>query len=57
MYRTAELRRYQYYVNSKWLGVLWPYPLFLWLIDHIPVGGVYASPSLSGSRYSVLTNK
>lgn len=32
MYRSAELRKYQYYVNS-----LWP-------------GGVYASPSISGSR-------
>ncbi|KAJ7187901.1 pyridoxal phosphate-dependent transferase [Mycena filopes] len=32
MYRDAELRRYQYYINPDWSG------------------GVYASPSLSGSR-------
>ncbi|KAF8658238.1 hypothetical protein AX16_002015 [Volvariella volvacea WC 439] len=32
MYRDAELRRYQYYVNPTWTG------------------GVYASPSISGSR-------
>ncbi|EJD52801.1 PLP-dependent transferase [Auricularia subglabra TFB-10046 SS5] len=32
MYRSAELRKYQYYVNSSWPG------------------GVYASPSISGSR-------
>ena len=32
MYRTPELRRFQYYVNPSW------------------VGGVYASPGLSGSR-------
>ncbi|KZT29117.1 PLP-dependent transferase [Neolentinus lepideus HHB14362 ss-1] len=32
MYRNAELRRHQYYVNPEWMG------------------GVYASPSLAGSR-------
>ena len=32
MYRDAELRKYQYYVNPDW------------------VGGVYASPSIAGSR-------
>lgn len=32
MYRNAELRQYQYYVNPDW------------------VGGVYASPSIAGSR-------
>ncbi|KAL6298383.1 PLP-dependent transferase [Sparassis latifolia] len=32
MYRNAELRRHQYYVNPDW------------------VGGVYASPSIAGSR-------
>ncbi|KAJ7646954.1 pyridoxal phosphate-dependent transferase [Roridomyces roridus] len=36
MYRDAQLRRYQYYVNPDW------------------VGGVYASPSLSGSRPGAL---
>ncbi|KAF9526574.1 pyridoxal phosphate-dependent transferase [Crepidotus variabilis] len=36
MYRTAELRRHQYYVNPTWSG------------------GVYASPSLSGSRPGAL---
>ncbi|KAJ7497639.1 pyridoxal phosphate-dependent transferase [Mycena latifolia] len=36
MYRDAELRRYQYYVNPDWTG------------------GVYASPSLSGSRPGAL---
>jgi len=36
MYRTPELRRYQYYINSTWQG------------------GVYASPSLSGSRPGAL---
>jgi len=36
MYRTQELRRYQYYVSSTWPG------------------GVYASPSLSGSRPGAL---
>ncbi|KAJ7899067.1 pyridoxal phosphate-dependent transferase [Mycena leptocephala] len=36
MYRDAELRRYQYYVNPVWSG------------------GVYASPSLSGSRPGAL---
>ncbi|KAJ7451720.1 pyridoxal phosphate-dependent transferase [Mycena galericulata] len=36
MYRDAELRRYQYYVNPNWSG------------------GVYASPSLSGSRPGAL---
>jgi len=36
MYRTAALRRYQYYVNPNWTG------------------GVYASPSLSGSRPGAL---
>ena len=34
MYRDAELRRYQYYVNPTWMG------------------GVYASPSIAGSRYT-----
>jgi hypothetical protein len=32
MYRSAELRRYQYYVHANWSG------------------GVYASPSIAGSR-------
>ncbi|EPQ57117.1 PLP-dependent transferase [Gloeophyllum trabeum ATCC 11539] len=32
MYRNAELRRHQYYLNPEWMG------------------GVYASPSLAGSR-------
>ncbi|KAF9050348.1 pyridoxal phosphate-dependent transferase [Panaeolus papilionaceus] len=36
MYRTSELRRFQYYVNPTWTG------------------GVYASPSLSGSRPGAL---
>ncbi|KAJ7772728.1 pyridoxal phosphate-dependent transferase [Mycena maculata] len=36
MYRDAELRRHQYYVNPDWSG------------------GVYASPSLSGSRPGAL---
>ncbi|KAJ6625827.1 PLP-dependent transferase [Mycena sp. CBHHK59/15] len=36
MYRDAELRRHQYYVNPDWAG------------------GVYASPSLSGSRPGAL---
>lgn len=36
MYRSAELRRYQYYVNPEW------------------VGGVYASPSIAGSRPGAL---
>ncbi|KZT10847.1 PLP-dependent transferase [Laetiporus sulphureus 93-53] len=36
MYRDAELRRYQYYVNPDW------------------VGGVYASPSIAGSRPGAL---
>ncbi|PCH36045.1 PLP-dependent transferase [Wolfiporia cocos MD-104 SS10] len=36
MYRSANLRRYQYYVNAGW------------------VGGVYASPSLAGSRPGAL---
>lgn len=36
MYHTAELRRFQYYVNPTWSG------------------GVYASPSLSGSRPGAL---
>ncbi|KAH7925624.1 PLP-dependent transferase [Leucogyrophana mollusca] len=36
MYRSAELRRYQYYVTPDWSG------------------GVYASPSLSGSRPGAL---
>ncbi|KAG5643381.1 hypothetical protein DXG03_000995 [Asterophora parasitica] len=36
MYRDAELRRYQYYVNPFWSG------------------GVYGSPSLSGSRPGAL---
>ncbi|RDB16698.1 Sphingosine-1-phosphate lyase [Hypsizygus marmoreus] len=36
MYRDAELRRYQYYVNPYWTG------------------GVYGSPSLSGSRPGAL---
>lgn len=33
MYRTQELRRYQYYVMTDWAG------------------GVYASPSMAGSRW------
>ncbi|KAF8893548.1 pyridoxal phosphate-dependent transferase [Infundibulicybe gibba] len=37
MYRNAELRRYQYYVNPHWSA-----------------GGVYASPSISGSRPGAL---
>ncbi|KAF8893553.1 PLP-dependent transferase [Infundibulicybe gibba] len=37
MYRDAELRRYQYYVNPHWSA-----------------GGVYASPSISGSRPGAL---
>ncbi|TEB10259.1 sphinganine-1-phosphate aldolase [Coprinellus micaceus] len=36
MYRTPELRRFQYYVYAEW------------------VGGVYASPSMSGSRPGAL---
>lgn len=36
MYRSQELRRYQYYVNTSW------------------VGGVYASPTLAGSRPGAL---
>ncbi|KAK2464343.1 hypothetical protein APHAL10511_003800 [Amanita phalloides] len=36
MYRDAELRKYQYYINPTWTG------------------GVYASPSLSGSRPGAL---
>lgn len=36
MYRDAELRRYQYYVNPSWCG------------------GVYGSPSISGSRPGAL---
>ncbi|KAH6906411.1 sphinganine-1-phosphate aldolase [Coprinopsis sp. MPI-PUGE-AT-0042] len=36
MYRTAELRSFQYYVNPSWAG------------------GVYASPSLAGSRPGAL---
>lgn len=36
MYRTPELRRFQYYVNPHWTG------------------GVYASPSISGSRPGAL---
>ncbi|KAF8634287.1 hypothetical protein AX17_004242, partial [Amanita inopinata Kibby_2008] len=36
MYRDAELRKYQYYVNPNWTG------------------GVYASPSISGSRPGAL---
>ncbi|OBZ70801.1 Sphingosine-1-phosphate lyase [Grifola frondosa] len=36
MYRDAELRRFQYYVNPNW------------------VGGVYASPSIAGSRPGAL---
>jgi sphinganine-1-phosphate aldolase len=36
MYRDAELRRYQYYVNPHWTG------------------GVYGSPSMSGSRPGAL---
>lgn len=33
MYRSSELRRFQYYVITDWSG------------------GVYASPSMAGSRY------
>lgn len=33
MYRSKELRHYQYFVKSDWAG------------------GVYGSPSISGSRY------
>lgn len=33
MYRSSELRRFQYYVITDWAG------------------GVYASPSMAGSRY------
>ncbi|KAH9944721.1 PLP-dependent transferase [Amylocystis lapponica] len=36
MYRSAQLRRFQYYVNPDW------------------VGGVYASPSIAGSRPGAL---
>ncbi|KAH8828388.1 sphinganine-1-phosphate aldolase [Flagelloscypha sp. PMI_526] len=36
MYKDADLRRHQYYVNSTW------------------VGGVYASPSIAGSRPGAL---
>jgi len=34
MYRTAELRKYQYFISPNWPG------------------GVYASPTLAGSRYA-----
>ncbi|GLB37008.1 putative PLP-dependent transferase [Lyophyllum shimeji] len=40
MYRDAELRRYQYYVNPHW--------------SDPRKGGVYGSPSLSGSRPGAL---
>jgi len=36
MYRSAELRRHQYYINPSWIG------------------GLYASPSMSGSRPGAL---
>lgn len=35
MYRNAEMREYQYYVQTGWAG------------------GLYASPSIAGSRYVI----
>lgn len=51
MYRTAELRHYQYYVNPSWPGESFPIvPVILHLLTPLNAGGVYASPSMSGSR-------
>ena len=48
MYRDAGLRKYQYYINPSWTGrnLSWLIPSNSFVIP----GGVYASPSLSGSR-------
>lgn len=51
MYRTVELRSHQYYVNPTWSGMfvssflLWCITTVMWIL-----GGLYASPGLSGSR-------
>jgi hypothetical protein len=50
MYHTAELRRFQYYVNPTWSGGHIS-PLSSRSNPNNFAGGVYASPSLSGSRY------
>ncbi len=50
MYRTTELRSYQYYVNSTWCGMLKSDKFDMLLNCSYHTGGVYASPSMSGSR-------
>lgn len=48
MYRDAELRKYQYFVVADWAGAS---PLVSPTFpDASPQGGLYASPSMSGSR-------
>lgn len=51
MYRSADLRRHQYYINPSWSGLSIQF-LALWFYvgAYNYPGGLYASPSLSGSR-------
>ncbi len=53
MYRDASLREHQYYVYPDWMGtsvldIRAPH------LNFYDLGGVYGSPSLSGSRYALL---
>lgn len=49
MYRDAELRNYQYYIYPTWMGAS-GVEFIPFLILTFSVGGLYASPSFSGSR-------
>lgn len=50
MYRSADLRRYQYYLNPTWSGKHYPGVCVQIMTSIVHKGGVYASPSMSGSR-------
>lgn len=48
MYRSAELRQYQYFISPEWAGE--SAGSRRWTAAHIDIGGVYASPGAAGSR-------
>ncbi|KAF9227039.1 PLP-dependent transferase [Gyrodon lividus] len=56
MYRDAALRRYQYYIAPNWTGLFLIIMLKRCHSFHLTwrIGGVYGSPSLSGSRPGAL---
>ena len=56
MYRSAELRTYQYFVSPDWPGAC-PLMNCCYVLElRLPSGGVYASPAMAGSRYTFPVN-